>query len=1049
MTSIPTQDLLSGIATSSSTQGAILSPFAGASISDGNDSTDEVTAFVLDDDIVTGTLDAAALPAGSYVATSDGSLLEVSGTAAAVQADLRALRFRPGIQNAGSTRTAHLTIVLTNTADSTSFSRTITSASVLSTGVNVAVIGVPAASSATDAAQIVLLPGATVLSANQDPVTLHVSMSDNTLGRFETGSAGGSGAAVTRNPDGSVTLGGTTATVTAALRLLGFVPVAAAAGTTGHEIFTIASADTANGTTATATSALDIAGSAPVVTIAGVAGSASADGGADIALFARLVLNNQSGGTLTATVATDPAAGGTFDLGALPFGAAGGVTETLGGTGATLTLVGSTAQLQADLAALHLRTVNPASGATVAAVSLSVSTASNQSAHVTEQLSIASSGSAPVLAGNATVETNAAEAALYPTASVSGPLTAIDATITLSDPSVAGFDQAAFLQAEQGHAGLTARFSADGSGLEIDGDAAGVTWALRQLQLKPASPATATQSRETATLTLAADAGTMTASTTILVDGPALVADTLSGIASSQAASGGVAFTPFAQAVVTDANVGDRVTAVVTAAEAAQFGISGLAAGSVTLSPDGLVATIAGSAALVQADLRALTLVPAIPNSNLSGSTTLGVALSNAAGSAQLSGNAVTEQVSIAAPATYGSDTGADDTGHVFSVFSDPARIARIDLTANPNRDIVVFGGNSALELTAGHSVVVLNGTDQNGAAEIHSLGDDAVWVGAAPIDYVAGGASRFILGDMAATSSTVTVHGGASTDSSEFDVWGDGSETQTIVTDGIAKTLIFGGHADLAFTGGNAVVILNGSAQTGAASIRSEGGNTIWAGTSALDVTEGAGDDTILLSGSAATTIHGSGAAETGATRVLSLGNSGAFTYDGGAKAALLQLAGGTNVVHGGSARQTISIAGTGSLLVSDDQTATGAQSIVIDQGFSGTMRFLGGGNPASLQLGGGVATVTAGTDTTIAGGQGSATIDLSAAVNAIVDLDGSLVGRIDIMGFDPAKAGAALTHVASASVSGGSLVVGFDDGAQATFHGYADPNHAGIGLG
>jgi hypothetical protein len=1049
MTSTPTQDILSGIATFSSTQGVILSPFGSASISDSNDSTDVVTAYVLDDDVVTGTLDAAALPAGSYVATSDGSLLMLSGTAATVQADLRALRFDPGIQNAGVSRSAHLTIILTNTADSQNFPRAITSASVQSTGVNVAVIGVPTVSNASDSAPVVLLPSASVLSANQDLVTVQVSMSDDTLGRFETDSLGGSGAVVTRDPDGSVTLSGSAATVTAGLRALGFVPVAAAAGTTGHETFTIASTDTVNGTTATTSTALDIAGSAPVVTIAGVAASASADGGADIAVFAKLVLNNLSAEGLTATVAIDPAAGGTFDLGDLPYGTADGVTETLGGTGATLTLVGSTAQLQADLAALRLRTVNPASGSTAATVSLSVTTASNQSASVTEQLSIASSGSAPVLAGNGTVETSATEVALYPTASVSGPLTAVDATITLSDPSVAGFDQAAFLQAERGNTEITARFSADGSGLEIDGDAAGVTSALRLVQLTPASPATAIQSRETATLSLAADAGTMTASTTILVDGPALVADAVSGIPSDQAASAGIAFTPFAQAVVTDANVGDRVTAVVTAADAAQFGTSGLAAGSVTLSADGRVATITGSAAIVQSDLRALTLVPAIPISNLPGSTTLGVVLSNAADSARLDGNTVTEQVSVAAPATYGSDTGADDTGHVFSVFSDPARIARIDLTANPNRDIVVFGGNSALDLTAGHSVVVLNGTNQNGAAEIHSLGDNAVWVGAAPIDYVAGGASRFILGDMAATSSSVSEHGGASTDSNEFDVWGDVSETQTIVTDGTAKNLIFGGHANLAFTGGNAVVVLNGNSQTGAASIQSEGGNTIWAGTSALDVSEGAGDDTILLSGGAATTIHGSGSAETGTTRVLSLGNSGAFTDDGGAKAALLQLAGGTNVVHGGAGKQTISIAGTGSLLVSDDQTTTGAQSIVVDQGFSGTMRFLGGGNPASLQLGGGTATVTAGTATTIAGGAGSATIDLSAAVGAVVDLDGSLVGKIDIMGFDPTRAGATLTHVASTSVAGGNLVVGFDDGAQATFHGYADPNHAGISFG
>ncbi len=1048
MTSVPTQDFLTGVTAYSTTQGTLVSPFANAVISDSNDQTDVVTVFVLDDNTVAGMLDAEALPGGSYVATPDGSLLNLSGTPATVQAELRALQFKPAPLDVGSVQTAHLTVILNNTADSTSFGRSFTSATIQANGSNLVITGLPKAATIADTGSSGIFAGATIKAAAQDAVSVHVTMSDATLGSFDTTGLAGTGAVVTRNTDGSLTLGGAAAAVSAALQGLGFTPARQPTGTTGHESFTLAGTDSVNATTASATNTVDITGSAPVLTMSGVAGSSSAQGGADAALFANLALRNLSADTVTATVVNRNAASGRFDMSAMPSAAASGTTLTLAQDGATLTIAGSTDAVQAELRALRLQTVNPPSGTVVAEIGLTVSTASNQSVSLTEQLSIVSSGTSPVLTGNATIETSASSVAPYAHAAVSGPLTSIDATIVLSDPSVASFDQDGFARAEQGNQAISYRFGNAGASLEITGGAADLSKALQQLRLTAATPATATQARETATLTLTAATGTGSATTTILIDGPALVADTLSGVAASQAADGGVALAPFAQAVITDTNVGDVVTAEISA-DTAGFGTSGLAAGSVSLSDDGRVATLTGSAATVQAALRALTFTPAIAASNGLTTTTLRVALSNTAGSQHLAGGSLSTQLNVTAPPTFWSNDGTETTGHVFSVLSDPARTATLDLSANPNRDLVVFGGNSALDLTAGHSVVVLNGANQDGAVTIHSLGGNAVWVGAATVDYTAGGDSRFILGDMAATSSTVNAHGGVAGDSNEFDVWGDDSEIQTITTDGVARNLVFGGGANLAYSGGNSVVVLNGSTDTGAVSIQSAGGNTVWAGTATLDLYEGAGDDLVLLTGSAATTIHGTADAETGTTSVVSLSNTGSFSYEGGAKAAVLQLAGGTNSVVGGSARETISMSGTGSLLVSDDQNATGAQTIAIDQGFSGTMRFIGGANEATLQLGGGDAVVTAGDHTSIVGGHGTATIDLSNAVGALLTLDGSLVGTTDVMGFDPSQASAALTHVASSTVSGGSLVVTFTDGAQALFHGYADASHTGISFG
>lgn len=399
------------------------------------------------------------------------------------------------------------------------------------------------------------------------------------------------------------------------------------------------------------------------------------------------------------------------------------------------------------------------------------------------------------------------------------------------------------------------------------------------------------------------------------------------------------------------------------------------------------------------------------------------------------------------AHAAYDSNTGRDQSGTVFTVRDAPGSNAVIDLSRN-DADKVVFGGNAALQLVAGNTTIVLNGAEQDGAATIDSLGGNAVWMGSAAVDYLSGGHTVFVLGDADGISSSLAVQGGDASASNEFLVWGDASETQTIETDGQARSLVFGGGAALDFRGGNATIILNGPGQTGPATIESQGGNTIWSGDANLVLTEGGGDDLILLDGTSATRIVGAAGAETGSTHVEALANSGAFTYQGGTETTRLDLGGGQNSVSGGSAAQTIAMDGAGTLTVADTAASTGLQTIQVAR--ASLFTFLGGGNDASLALGAGDAVVSAGSgNTTLTGGAGTAHIDLSKATAAALSFDGATSGMVDIFGFDPATASIRIADAMTATIAGGNLVVSLADHATLTIHGDTDPGHAGLVFG
>ena len=1039
MTSGPNQDILSGLAAQTSTSGTVVTPFAQAAISGTNGADDVVTCYVLNDNLPAGALDASALPPGSFVAPS-GTLVMISGSVATVQTALRALRFDANALPAGQTLTAHLTVVMSNTAGGVTSDRSIFSSLVDNQGVAVALKNVANGSTVSDTIATAFLPTSVVVSAANDGVSVNVSMSDRTLGTFDTGRL--SGVTVTTNQDGSVTLNGSASAVSTGLQALRFSPAARYLGTTSTETFTVSARDVVNGTTTSGTATLAIAGTHSAVSVSQNASPIFLSGGSNSAPFESISVQNLAQTVVTATLTlTDPSKG-RFDISALPIGSAGGVTSQLSADGSTVVLTGQAGLVESDVRALHFVATNPGSGSMDAAIQVNVTTAANGTASSIEHLTINSSGSAPTVSGNTTVSLSGASAALYADLSLVGPTTPVTANISLSDPGIAGFDQQGFAAAESGNGAISYSFSSDGSGLQVSGNAVDVASALRLLRLNTATVKSGTVAQETATLRVSAYAGSATFSTGIAVTGAPLIADAVTGIAATAHAAEGKSFMPFPQAVIADPNIGDTVYATVTSSVAGLFDTTSFSAGTMQ-SGDGASVTISGSATSVQSALAQLSM--RMPAQSAGSQVALTLALSNQGGTTVLSAVPFTQTVTLAS-AGYGSDTSSDITARAFYVDGDPNLTAQIDLSHNQNTGIVVFGGDSALSLRAANTVVVLNGPHQNGALTLQSLGNTAVWVGTGAVDCTAGGHTRFIMGDMYNTSSTVTLHGGTGADSAEFDVWGDASELQTIKTDGVATSTIFGGGANMHFTGGNSTVVLNGAEQTGAVTIDSTGGNTVWTGTAALDLFEGGGNDTVLLTGASATTIHGAGSSSGGTTTVMSFGNSGTFTYEGGAKAANLSLSGGNNVVEGGAAQQTIAMSGGGTLTVSDSGSATGAQSITMGQNASASLRFLGGSNPATLVLGAGAAEIHAGSNTTITGGSGTATVDLSAAVQSVLSFNGRISGDLDVTGYDPSRATVQLSNVVGSAIQGGSLVVGFADGAHATFHNYTDGNHSGI---
>ncbi|MGI4748407.1 MAG: hypothetical protein ACRYFY_20530 [Janthinobacterium lividum] len=471
------------------------------------------------------------------------------------------------------------------------------------------------------------------------------------------------------------------------------------------------------------------------------------------------------------------------------------------------------------------------------------------------------------------------------------------------------------------------------------------------------------------------------------------------------------------------------------------FDISGLPSalthtdgfGVASLSQDGRTVTISG--AFLQSNLEALKFIPARQLTGTTSTQAVSLMISDATGTVTayenitIVGSLPPLVIAPPLPPPYTFD------GMKYVISSDANSIATIyhDSTDGP---VTVVGGAASLVYTGGNATIELDQIDQTGTVSIHSTSGNVVLEGSTSVDYQAGGASRFVTGDQ---SGSIYVHGGTSADTNEFDISGSSASTRTIVTDGISSNTIFGGRSNIDYTGGHSLIVLNGADQTGRVVINSEGNNTVWSGSSQLDFREGSGNDTVILSGVSETTVVGSSKVEDGVTTVQNYGNSGSFMYDGGFKASSLNLANGQNTVFGGWAQETVSMSGTGSLIVADG-VATGKESITTAGGFTGKLEYWGGAADANISLGGGSSYVMAGTgNTSLSGGTGLLTLDLKSAVNFTLDIDGLSSGKVDMFNYNPAFTTLHFINTAATLLVGGNMVMTLHDGATITIHDYS----------
>ncbi len=164
-------------------------------------------------------------------------------------------------------------------------------------------------------------------------------------------------------------------------------------------------------------------------------------------------------------------------------------------------------------------------------------------------------------------------------------------------------------------AGSAGEVSADGSTFVVSGTPVAVTAALQALSFVPKAGGFGT---ETLALSITDANGAIQGSTAITVND----APTLSGLAASQTASGPCL--PLAPLIVSSGMEGGQLSASVTLAGGVAAALSDSAGG--TLSPDGTMLTVAGTAAAVQSVLDDLALSPTL---GAAGTDTLSVSLSD------------------------------------------------------------------------------------------------------------------------------------------------------------------------------------------------------------------------------------------------------------------------------------------------------------------------------------------------------------------------------------------------------------------------------------
>ena len=319
------------VAGQTTTSEASVNPFAGVTIGDannggGNSNTLSI-AFAAADGFLSG--------AGLVGSNGNYSL---TGTAAAITSELRALVFRPvdGVPNTSVTTIFALSDTDTITG-TTSGSNSATTVIDSDPAVAPTIAGTVAGQTTTSEASVNPFAGVTIGDANNG------GGNSNTLSIAFTAADGFLSGAGLVGSNGNYSLTGTAAAITSELRALVFTPVDGVPNTSVTTIFALSDTDTITGTTSGSNSATTVIDSDPAVapTIAGTVAGQTTTSETPVRPFAHATVSDANVGatdTLTITL-----------------GGGGGVlsgTGVIGGVGGVYTLSGTAAGINSELDAL-------------------------------------------------------------------------------------------------------------------------------------------------------------------------------------------------------------------------------------------------------------------------------------------------------------------------------------------------------------------------------------------------------------------------------------------------------------------------------------------------------------------------------------------------------------------------------------------------------------------------------------------------------------------------------------------------------------------------
>ena len=698
------------------TDEAAISPFAGVAISDVDAGQTETVTVTLSE-AADGAL--SHLSGGSYNATT--GVYTVAGSDAAVTAAVDGLTFTPTAHQVapGDTVTTGFTITATDTAGGTSSN---TATSVIATAVNdpPVITGAVAGQTTTDAAS--LHPFSDVAVSDVDLGQTETVMV--TLSSAETGALSNLGSGSYDATTGVYTVTGTDAAVTAAVDSLVFTP-------TAHEVppgdsvgttFTITATDTAGGTASNATTSVTATAVNDPPVIAGTVGGQTTTDGAAVSPFTGVSIGDVDiGQTETVTVALSDAANGTLsNLGTGSFNATTGV-YTVTGTNAAVT-----AAFDGLVFTPTAHQVAPGNTVTTGFTITATDTAGGTSSNATTSVIATADNDPPVVTGAVADQAVSDEATLSPLAGIA--VSDVDAgqsetvTVTLSDAANGALSSLG-----------TGSYDATTGVYTVSGSDAAVTAAVDGLTFTPTAHQVPPGNTVTTGFTITA---TDTAGGTSSNNGTSVIATAvndppvITGAVAGQTTTDEASLHPFSDVVISDVDLGQTETVMVTLSSAETGALSNLGSGSYNATTG--VYTVTGTDAAVTAAVDSLVFTPTaheVPPGDTVGTTFTITATDTAGGTASNATTSVTATAVNDPPVITGAVAGQTTTDE--AAVSPLAGLAISDVDIGQTETVTVTlssAGNGALSLLSGGSydattgVYTVTGSDAAVTAAVDGL---------------------------------------------------------------------------------------------------------------------------------------------------------------------------------------------------------------------------------------------------------------------------------------------------------------------------------------